>query len=290
MKCISKNFFERMLWGSLAALFALIAITLSHVPALSFLFLITLIGISSLALWEYFQLASAKMAKPSVWIGIGLSALYLTLRFFFLFSPHAKLISEIFIFSFMTTLFLGYFRKAEGSITSMATTLFGFVYITIPIGLMIDVNFGCSKTAIEHTPIWLYYLLIITKACDTGAYFVGKQWGKIRITPTLSPQKTLEGAFGGCLLSLIVSLGFYTCITWFNIKVIPVLTFGEFLALGLLMPIASIIGDLAESLIKRDAKTKDSNGLPGFGGVLDMLDSLLFTTPLLYLYLKLQLL
>lgn len=127
-------------------------------------------------------------------------------------------------------------------------------------------------------------LIIIVKLADTGAYFVGRAWGRHKMSPVLSPKKTLEGAAGGFAAAV---LGAALCQAWF----VPWLvgdggspgSLFKWALYGLVLAAAGMFGDLAESLLKRDAQRKDSSTwLPGLGGVLDILDSLLFTAPPAY--------
>lgn len=125
--------------------------------------------------------------------------------------------------------------------------------------------------------IWLIFMLVCTWSNDTAAYLVGRKFGKRRMAPELSPGKTVEGAAGGVLGSVLAAgllLLFYH-----ELPPAPVLL------LGMLVAVAGQAGDLAESAIKRQAGIKDTGGLiPGHGGVLDRFDSMLFTAPLVYYY------
>jgi phosphatidate cytidylyltransferase len=183
-------------------------------------------------------------------------------------------------------IFLYYFSKAEGAIVNIATCFFGLVYILVPLCLMVRILYPETivKAPIDGR-IWLAYLLIVTKITDIGGYFLGTRWGVAKIAPKISPKKTFVGAFGGLSFAMSVSLIFFL-ISYFFTTLDFHLTFLEAVILGGLIGIFGQIGDLAESLLKRDAKVKDSNTLPGFGGVLDSLDSLLFTAPIVYTFIK----
>jgi len=125
--------------------------------------------------------------------------------------------------------------------------------------------------------IWLVFMLACTWASDTMAYLVGRKWGKHRIAPALSPGKTVEGAVGGVLGSILAA----AMVILFN----PELSVAFVLVLGTLVGVAAQVGDLVESAIKRQAGIKDAGGLiPGHGGILDRFDSMLFTAPLVYYY------
>jgi phosphatidate cytidylyltransferase len=130
------------------------------------------------------------------------------------------------------------------------------------------------------------YLIAVVKISDVGAFFTGRSLGKHKLFPRLSPKKTWEGLAGGVLSSLGMSLAFY----WFTNGALGKVAFGlhDAIILGLILPIVAVIGDLFESLLKRAAGVKDSGAIiPGMGGVLDVLDSLMFGAPVLYAYVTL---
>ncbi|RJQ27834.1 MAG: phosphatidate cytidylyltransferase [Peptococcaceae bacterium] len=127
---------------------------------------------------------------------------------------------------------------------------------------------------------WLVFMLAGTWASDTMAYFVGKTLGRKRIAPAVSPRKTVEGALGGIFGSVVSAYVF--------VLVYPFISLTHVLLLGLLVGIAAELGDLVESAFKRQADLKDTGNLiPGHGGVLDRFDSMLFTAPLVYYYVRL---
>lgn len=133
---------------------------------------------------------------------------------------------------------------------------------------------------LENGFVWILLLLSATWASDTFAYFVGRSIGRHKLAPVLSPKKTVEGAVGGLCGSALVSFLF---VQW-----VPSLPLLPVLLLGVLIGIASLLGDLVESALKRQAGIKDSGHMiPGHGGVLDRFDSLLFTAPLVYYSVKL---
>jgi phosphatidate cytidylyltransferase len=129
----------------------------------------------------------------------------------------------------------------------------------------------------------LIYLLAVTKFSDVGAYVVGSLIGKHKMIPRISPGKTWEGFAGAMLTSLGISVAMVRLLG----PRLPQLTFTDSIVLGLLLPLISVVGDLAESVVKRDASIKDSGRtIPGIGGALDLIDSILFTAPVLYFYLE----
>jgi phosphatidate cytidylyltransferase len=123
--------------------------------------------------------------------------------------------------------------------------------------------------------------LFVPKGCDIGAYFTGRLLGRHRMTPILSPKKTWEGFAGGMLAAVAIAIGLG--------RMGPALRGSDWLALGfgLTVGLAGILGDLAESLIKRDSRHKDAaQNVPGFGGVLDVVDAVVFAAPVAYAWLR----
>jgi phosphatidate cytidylyltransferase len=130
----------------------------------------------------------------------------------------------------------------------------------------------------EHGNAWILLLFLIVWGADTGAYFAGKQWGRTKLAPNVSPGKTREGMLGGLVTVALVSLAF----AQWNELSIPSTVY--LMILGVVTAVMSVMGDLFESLLKRHSGLKDSgNLLPGHGGILDRIDSLLAATPFFYL-------
>ena len=131
----------------------------------------------------------------------------------------------------------------------------------------------------EHT-VWMLALAIfVPKCCDIGGYFTGRAFGKHPMTPRLSPKKTWEGLAGGLSIAMGTAIAAGQFVPLFGGGI------AEAAAFGLVVGIAGVLGDLGESLIKRDALAKDaSRAVPGFGGVLDVIDSILFAGPVAYLW------
>lgn len=162
-------------------------------------------------------------------------------------------------------------RDSSQALSSIAVTLFGLLYIAWFFSFFIKLKFLPNGTLL------VAFLIIVTKMGDIGAYFVGSAIGKHNLIPRISPHKTVEGTVGGLIFSLLSAVA--------SKAYLPGFSFGHLLTLGVLLGILSQVGDLAESLLKRDSGVKDSGrSLSGFGGMLDLIDSLLFTTPIFYFY------
>jgi len=284
------NFQQRALFGIFGSIVVLAAILASHTTPFDYLFLLLLLGFQAVALWEYYHIAKMKGYAPLSKLSISFASAYILMRFFTISSPYLGFSSELLLYLFGLTSFVTYFTVQDKSIGNLGVTVFGLLYVTLPLSLFIDLNYGLTKNISEQTPLWLIFLIVATKMTDTCAYFVGKLFGKRQIAPLLSPQKTVEGLIGGLIGSCAIGLIFVWVTSHYELSLAPRVNYIEGALLGLIIGMASVLGDLAESLLKRDAKVKDSSSLPGFGGVLDIVDSTLFTTPLLYIFLRLKIL
>jgi phosphatidate cytidylyltransferase len=174
------------------------------------------------------------------------------------------------------------FHGPGRSIQRIATTIWMACYLGLLPCFLIQLRWQTpGPTAGESRlgSVALALAVFVPKMCDTGAYFTGRLIGKHRMAPTLSPKKTWEGAVGGLTAAVATSIA----INRFG----PVLNgIGNEAAFGLTVGIAAMLGDLAESLIKRDTGNKDaSQAVPGFGGVLDIIDSILFAAPVAFCWL-----
>ncbi|MGB0768471.1 MAG: phosphatidate cytidylyltransferase [Phycisphaeraceae bacterium] len=159
-------------------------------------------------------------------------------------------------------------KRIEATTPAIASSLLCFVYLGLMPGLLLTIR-------IEHTAWVLGAALLTTKACDIGAYFTGRAIGRHKLIPWLSPGKTWEGLVGGVALSAAVSL--------FTLKPLMDLHWAYALTVGALLAIVGQAGDLLASMFKRDAAVKDSGqSIPGFGGVLDVVDSPLLVAPIAY--------
>jgi phosphatidate cytidylyltransferase len=157
------------------------------------------------------------------------------------------------------------------NVISSGITFIGFVYIVCFFSLLILIRNHNEGSIL----IWLVY--IISWCSDTGAYYTGKTFGKKKLCPKVSPNKTVEGAIGGIVASVLGIL------IWAFLNPSINITWYQLIILGVVGSIVSVIGDLSASLIKRYIGIKDySNIIPGHGGILDRFDSILFTAPVVY--------
>lgn len=180
-------------------------------------------------------------------------------------------------------------QKLNGQpLRTIACTMLGILYIPflfnffIKLGLAWDQNNLFSSANLTGR-LLCFYLIAVVKCTDIGAFLIGSRFGKHKLFPRLSPSKTWEGFFGGLLFGAAVSLLlFLACRGQFGHKI---MTLFDALLLGILLPLFGMVGDLVESLLKRASGAKDAGKIiPGMGGLLDVLDSLLLAVPFFYFY------
>ncbi len=169
-------------------------------------------------------------------------------------------------------------------IDEIAMTMFGFVYVVILFGFIPKilhlplVSIGGENSA----RYYIVFLLVITKFTDMGAYLVGSVIGKHKMIPKISPGKTWEGFAGALFFAILGSLG---CFYLFSDQV-PLITLSHAIILAVVLALVAVVGDLVESILKRSFEAKDSGSvMPGIGGVLDLIDSILLTGPVFFVYL-----
>ena len=173
-----------------------------------------------------------------------------------------------------------FFSKSNtAGILAISTTLFGLMYVPWLLNFIQKINFFPGVDG--H--YYLLYFVVITKFSDTGAYLVGSLIGRHKMIPRISPGKTWEGFAGALGVSVLSSFLF----VYYLGDRMAGMTWTHAVILGLLLGLAAVVGDLIESIFKREAGVKDSGKFfPGIGGILDLLDSLLFNAPIMYLYLR----
>ncbi len=172
-------------------------------------------------------------------------------------------------------------RSNTAGILAISTTLFGLMYVPWLLNFIQKINFFPGIG--DNGKFYVLYFILVTKFSDSGAYAVGSLIGKHKMIPRISPAKTWEGFAGAIVVSTAASLGF----THLFGDHMPGMKPLHAVVLGVVLSSTAVIGDLIESLFKREAGVKDSGKLfPGIGGILDLLDSLLFNAPIMYLYLR----
>jgi phosphatidate cytidylyltransferase len=254
-------------------------------------FLVLIGGLGMLSLVEYYRMVEARGLPTFKGIGL-LSGAFLTAGGFYFcqrLGPDAAslfdagaLVGVVFLMFSRQLLHRGTERPP---LESLAYTLFGVVYIPWLFGFVTKLVYLTPRGAEGQLSgqFYVLWLILVTKFSDMGAYLMGSLFGKHLLIPSVSPNKTWEGFFGALAFSVGGGCGLWALIP----HRLPLLSIGSAAVLGLVLGFAAIVGDLAESSIKRSTGAKDSGGLlPGIGGGLDLIDSILFTAPLLYFYLR----
>ncbi len=169
------------------------------------------------------------------------------------------------------------------SLLAVATTVLSVLYIPFLFGFLGKILFISESADFSQGVMLLVWLVAVTKVTDIGAYCTGSLIGKHKMIPHISPGKTWQGFFGALVWALATGAALY----YFNQDTLVVLqSWTHVIILSIILPLLTVVGDLAESVIKRSLEAKDSgNTLPGIGGALDLIDSLCFTAPALYFYL-----
>lgn len=238
-----------------------------YLPPLAFSGAVVLAG--GLALFEFYRMCFGGRSH-SLLIGIGLTGFAALI----LVTHRPDILVPILLATLIGIISVPLVTRIslEQSLRDSAVTLFGVLYLGLTLGTL-------SMTRLLPQGEWLiFFLLLVTWASDTGAYYVGTLFGRHRLAPTISPKKTVEGLVGGFFGAIVVA---YAARWWF----LPELSSLDCLILATLLTITGLWGDLTESAMKRSVGMKDSGGiLPGHGGMLDRLDSLLFTAPVFYYY------
>lgn len=278
MKSISLNFKHRFLIGSFSIPIVGIFIyfSLSYFDA----FTLFCAGLGALALSEYYNLAERKgLSSFKQWC-IASSILYfMALAFDLQFS---SILSLWILLTSSIAIFATSFFYPSSALINLAIAFFGIGYLTLPLSCILRIDTFFLPQGTEDGRLWLFYVILISKITDVGAYICGKMWGKRKLAPSISPKKTFMGAVGGLLVAVVASFLFAQMIPEYGAFY---MTPYESVILGVVLSILAQFGDLAESQLKRDVGTKDSSDIPGFGGVLDTLDSLVFTLPFVYFWL-----
>lgn len=281
------NFKQRLTVGGIGIVLMLVGISLSFSPWCRPFFILFIASIVGSAVWEYYQLAKAKGYHPLEAAGIVFTVAYLFAVSISTQTPLAEQLPNITLGLAIMAFFLYYFIKGNDPVVNLAVTVFGLIYLAIPLGCIIRINYFFPIDSPHDGRIYLLYLFIVAKMTDTGAYFFGKKFGYYKLAPYISPKKTWEGAIGGLIVAIFSSLCFFFIARHFTSEH-SFLTISQSVWFGALISIMAQFGDLAESLLKRDCGAKDSNHLPGLGGALDVVDSLVFTLPLMYIFLMLS--
>lgn len=236
-------------------------------------FLAAALLLTTLAAWEAATIFRRRGSRPFVWLSVAAS--FGVVAAFAAPAPLAAAVAVMTGAVLVATVSAMLRRDTpEAMLDTSMTTLFPVFFV----GLLFAYVVGLRTIPGENGPDLLLLAMVCVTLSDAGAYYAGSAFGSRRLAPVISPKKSWEGAVGGALASVAGALIAHA---WFFQR----LSLLHAVAVGLILCAAGIVGDLAESMLKRAAGVKDSSGLlPGHGGVLDRVDSLLVAAPVLYYY------
>lgn len=230
-----------------------------------------------LGLWEFYLLAKRLQLKPDPAAGFVAGAALITISLQNELALNLLLVQFVIIVLTIVTLVAATLRGApfDKLLPSAGATVLGVLYVPLLGSHLVSIRTGFDPTLSAHL---LSFFFLVLMGADAGAYYIGRALGKHKLAPSISPGKTWEGAAGG----LVAALAFALLAHFWFFREVPL---KYTLPLAAAMTIVSIFGDLAESALKRGAGAKDAASiLPGHGGILDRLDSLLFNAPLIYYF------
>jgi phosphatidate cytidylyltransferase len=270
-------------------LFLLILFHPTWGPHLAFVSILTVI---SFGLWELYDLVELKGVV--VWRRCGMITGWLlaVAGYAHIMGWWARLPFETvaILFLFFSTFSFQLARGSKDSILTIMGTFFGVLYVAVPISLI----FWLYK--LPEGKWLILFLFLVTCLNDIGAYFVGSRWGRHSLCPKISPNKTIEGSLGGLVLGVAGVFALGWCIQAispndnFFWEPASLSAYSKALILAVLLSIVGQVGDLAESMLKRDVGVKDSgSSLTGHGGILDMADAIIFSVPFTFFYAKIVL-
>ena len=289
MKSKRLTFFLRL--SSTVGLWALVLATV--IAGYDFGFFCLLAFMALVALWEYYRMLEADGIGVFTLTGLICAVALLGGGFLLMKDQGPENAYDFELVVLVLFLIVAFarqmFRGTTGDpLRAMSYTVFGLLYIPWLFSFITKIIYLTPRAA-DGTTTGQYYVLflvMVTKFSDMGAYVFGSLFGRHPFAPHISPHKTWEGFAGALVTSLIAAFWLYALMP----EKLSAFRFDDVVVLGLLLGFAAVIGDLAESIVKRGANTKDSSGiLPGIGGTLDLIDSLLFTSPLLFFYMRLAL-
>lgn len=255
---------KRLLWSAV-----LVSITVYLIfSAPFFIFFAGVEVVIFLSLNEFFTLVERKGLPVNRLLGLIFGVL-IPFNYFFPTGPAVILLAILALF------LAGFDRNSPATNNSLvvtAITLFGLMYIGWMTAYLLKL-----RTIPETGAWWVFFVIFVVKMGDAGAYFVGKKWGRHKLIEHISPNKSIEGALGFVTVTILCSL-----LSKIYLPSVPLI---HLFILGAILSVLAQLGDLAESLIKRNLGAKDSGAIPGLGGMLDVMDSLLFSIPVVYYYL-----
>ncbi|MFH0793968.1 MAG: phosphatidate cytidylyltransferase [bacterium] len=258
---------------SALVLFAIFFATI-YIHSLTWLFAIIVVATTGLALSEYITMMRKRGYRTQSVLSYSIGLGILADGYFFRAQHTLELLLASLIISFLIQMKRQGFEKAHSTVSG---TVMGQLYVVAPLAFAL-----CILRREDFGPHLIVFMILVTWAADTGAYAVGSAIGKHKMSPVLSPNKTWEGAVGGVVFGIATALLLFCFWPGMRSK----LLLAEAALLGTVFSIVGQLGDLAESALKRETGIKDSGKTyTGHGGMLDVIDSLLFVSPAFYYYL-----
>lgn len=270
------NFWARTITGLSMVFLLLAALWINPWFFAGMFFIITLLG-----LWEFYGITESDTNQPQKIFGtLAGGLIYAGIICLHLLPDLPSWIVRCLRVLPLILLFIPFifeiYRKRPYPLNNIALTIFGVLYIALPLALINLLN-GIYVVRFLGFPALLLAYFILTWFYDTGAYLYGKQFGKHKFFERISPKKTWEGTIAGAVVAIATAIVFYFLVS--DILLI------DWIVLTLLVIFFGTYGDLAESLFKRSLNIKDSgNILPGHGGILDRFDTLFLSAPFVFLY------
>jgi len=258
------------------------------------LYLATVVTFIVLGQREFYGLIQDKGAEPHVGLGLSAGVAVAVLSYF-----GQDYYAMVLMTALLLVLMVAQLRKAviHDALASISGTFFGVFYVAWLLSHLLVLRYFYEALQARHSlaevralglvpdsGIFLVlYVMMVVVWCDAGAYFAGRRWGRRKLAPRISPGKSVEGALGGVAAGTLAAAGMKAGCDFFFPSLSAGLPWAWVLAFGVVLSVMGIIGDLVESLLKRDAQVKDAGRLlPGMGGVLDRIDAPLIAVPVMY--------
>jgi CDP-diglyceride synthetase len=268
------NFYRRSITG-----IAFVLVLGGAILINPFTFFALIIVIVALGIAEFYRLIDGTGLKANKVLGMATGILFLVTSCLYatgaevtLFWTIVPLLSAVFVAEL--------YRKQSTPFQNIAITIFGILYIAVPFSLLVLFGFPERTLSGYHATLVMGFFFLLW-ANDTGAYLTGISIGKHPMFPRISPKKSWEGFTGGLVLTLVVA--FIISKYFISLQLV------DWIIIAIIICIFGVWGDLIESMLKRSLNIKDSgNILPGHGGILDRFDSVLFSAPIVFVYLQLK--
>lgn len=267
-----KNFTKRSITGIIY-----VAVIIASILLHPFAFALVFASITVSGLLEFYNLTASDRIRPWKYTGMATGLMLFIVNFLFATGMISLPVLLGFILLSFVIFFLGLLRWQENIIASLGITFLGILYIAVPLSLIIYFCFPGNELSSYNYEILLGYLFILW-LYDTGAYIFGSLFGKHKMIEKISPSKTWEGFAGGLVVAIAIAV--------LAAEIFRTISRTDWIIISLITVLTGTLGDLVESAFKRNAGMKDSGKLlPGHGGILDRIDSVLLSVPFVFLFL-----